>query len=452
MIMKHTIFNKILLLLIVSTTLVLALCGCFEKKKANKVSVTFSGPEGMTMSYRGKSLTGLDRKIAPGTYIFKFAAPGCKPMWKELRISNADHNSTIEINMEPARSAIFVRCTTEDPRKDGNVSVLLNGEEKGITPCLITGIPIGTHTLQLNHPGYAGKSRQIKITDARPLPQIRENLVSTSGILRVTGSPAGAMLYIGEKLAGPIPYQAKYTSGKYLLELRASGYISQKLEINLLANQDNKAVIHLKPEPSSISIESVPSNAVCVVRGEKRGTTPLVIDNLQPGNYKIELSLPGYDNVEEMVEVKAGSHEKLKISMESGYGLARLHIRPAGVNVHVDGKFIAKTRASAINPQETEPILLKELPPGTHSCTVSHPKAKPRTSKKFDFMVAKNKTTECPVVEIWVADCEITYNNGLTEEVKLIRMDEREVEFSLQPGISMREKRSDVRIRRLDQR
>ena len=50
---------------------------------------------------------------------------------------------------------------------------------------------------------------------------------------------------------------------------------------------------------------------------------------------------------------------------------------------------------------------------------------------------------------MWVADCELTYNNGLKEEVKLLRVDNREVEFSLQPGISMREKRSDVEIRRL---
>ena len=63
--------------------------------------------------------------------------------------------------------------------------------------------------------------------------------------------------------------------------------------------------------------------------------------------------------------------------------------------------------------------------------------------------MAKNKTTEGPVVELWVANCEITDRNGLKEDVKLIRVDDREVEFSLQPGISMREKRSDVEIRRL---
>ena len=450
--MKHTIFDKMLLLLVISAALVLAFTGCSEKKKSGKVNVVFSGPEGMTMSYKGKSLEGLNRKLPPGNYIFKFTAPGCKPMWKEINISNADHQSTIEIGMEAERSAVLVRCTTEDPQKDGNVTVYLNGEEQGITPCLITGIPIGTHTLQLSHPGYAGKTRQIKITDSRPLPQIKESLSSISGILRVTGAPSGAMLYIDEKLAGPIPYQAKYTAGKYLLELRAPGYISQKQEINLQANTSNKAEIILKPEPSSIYIESVPANAVCVVRGEKQGTTPLLINNLQPGNYKIELSLPGYDDVEEMVEVKAGSHERLKIAMESGFGFARLNIRPAGVDVYVDGKLIGRTRQSAINPQQTEPILLKELLPGSHSCTISHPKAKPRTTRKFNFMVAKNKTTECPIVEMWVADCEITYNNGLQEEVKLIRMDDREVEFSLQPGISMREKRTDVRIRRLDPR
>ena len=150
-----------------------------------------------------------------------------------------------------------------------------------------------------------------------------------------------------------------------------------------------------------------------------------------------------------MVEVKAGSHERMKIEMESGLGFARLNIRPAGVDVFVDGKPVGRTRAKSTDPEETEPIKLGDLVPGSHSCTISHPRAKPKTTKSFNFIVAKNKTTECPVVEMWVANCEITYRNGLKEDVKLIRVDDREVEFSLQPGISMREKRSDVEIRRL---
>lgn len=447
--MKNICFNKIFAVLLFAAAVICGFTGCEKKPLSNKISISFTGPEGMTMSYQGKEFQGLTRKLYPGTYIFKFTAPGHKPLWKDITVTKADDKRVTAIDMEAERSVIFVRCSTDDPAKDGNVTVLLDGEEQGVTPCLITGIPLGTHTLELSHPGYATKTRQINITNSRPLPQIRESLVSVSGILRVTGHPAGALLHIDDKLAGPIPYQAKYTAGKYLLELRAPGYISQKREITLHPNSDVKTEIKLTPEPSSIYVETIPSNAACSMHGKKLGTTPLRIANLKPGNYRIVVSLAGYDEVEETVELKAGSHERLRIEMESGFGSARLNIRPAGVDVLVDGKPVGRTRVSDKNPDETEPIKVSDLAPGRHVCTISHPRAKPRTVKRFNFVVAKNKTTECPVVEMWVADCEITYRNGLKEEVKLLRMDNREVEFSLQPGISMREKRGDVEIRRL---
>ena len=103
-------------------------------------------------------------------------------------------------------------------------------------------------------------------------------------------------------------------------------------------------------------------------------------------------------------------------------------------------------------PGETEPIKVANLSPGRHTCRISHPRGKPRTVKDFTFMVAKNKTTECPGVEMWVADSELTYKNGLKEQVKLLRMDDREVRFSLAPGISMTEKRKDVSVRKLESR
>ena len=450
--MKKCFLRNISVLLI-AAAVCCCINGCEKKKTAAKLTVNYTGPAGMTMSYKGKVMNGLSRKLMPGSYIFKFSAPGHKPMWQQYNLTAKDNNTTIKVPLEAERSAIFVSCSTDNPAKDGNVSVFLNGAEQGITPCLITGIPVGEHTLEFTHPGYASKSLQITVSNSRPMPMIKNQLVSNSAMLRVTGRPEGAMLYIDEKLAGPIPYQAKYTAGKYLLELRAPGYMAQKQEIILHSNQSAKAEIVLVPEPSSLYITSTPSNAVCFIRGEKRGTTPLRVENLQPGNYKIELQLAGYDPIEETVEVKPGSHEELKMTMESGFGLARLHIQPAGVDVFVDGKLIGRTKVDPRRKGEVLAIVVPDLSPGTHTCTISHPKAKPRTIKRFKFNVAKNRTTECPVMELWVADCEITYNqSGLKDEVKIIRLDDREIEFSLQPGISMTEKLSNVQVRRLDPR
>lgn len=427
--------------------------GCSKPKiLTSAVKVTFSGPAGMKMSSQGKTLSVLTLKIMPGNYVFKFTAPGYKSAWKKYTISSADNNSTIKVDLEPERSVIMVTCSIDDTGKDANVMLTYDGTEQGTTPCLITGVTPGTHQLEFSHPGHASKTRQVTVTDSRPLPVIKEHLSSNSGTLQVNGKPAGAMLYINEKPVGPIPHQSKYIAGKYILELRSPGYITQKSEIQVIANQHTKSNIVLPPEPSSLYIESVPSNAVCVIRGQKRGTTPIKIDNLQPGNYKIELSLPGYETISEMIEVKAGSHEKLKLAMESGLGSARLNIRPAGVDILVDGKPVGRTEKLPGSEIGVKTVLLSNLTPGIHTCVISHPMAKPRTQKRFTFRVSKNKTTECLPVELWVPNCELTYRRNIKELVKLIRITDEEVEFELQPGISVTERRSNVQIRHLKSR
>ena len=432
--------------------LLIAMPGCNKKQSNNSIKVSFSGPKGMTMSYRGKEMNGLTRKVIPGTYIFKFSAPGHKTIWKSCMISAADNNSTLPIQLEPERSVILVTCSTDDTGRDSNVLLSLNGIEQGATPCLITGLPIGEHLLEFSHPGHATKNLRITIDSSRPQPVIQERLASNSGTMQVVGSPAGSMLYVNEKPAGPIPYQAKYAAGTYLLELRAPGYIAQTRELTVYANKTVKTSFALQPEPSSLFIETEPSNAVCVVRGEKRGTTPIKINNLIPGNYKIEVSLPGYETVEEMVEIKAGSHEKLRLTLESGLGQARLNIRPAGVDVLVNGKVIGRTEKGSSTLDDVKPILLSNLEPGTYTCIISHPFAKPRKQKKFIFNVSRNKTTECPVVELWVPDHELTYSNGVQDMVKMIRLTENEVEFELLPGMIVTERRSHVSIQKLSPR
>jgi hypothetical protein len=55
-------------------------------------------------------------------------------------------------------------------------------------------------------------------------------------------------------------------------------------------------------------------------------------------------------------------------------------------------------------------------------------------------------------MELWVPNCELTYRRNMKDNVKLIRLTDDEVEFELQPGIAVTERRSNVKIRYLNAR
>ena len=436
------------------------LAGCGKASGPEKITVNFTGPVNMTMSYNGKELKGVTRKVLPGTYVFKFNAPGCKPVWKKVNISAKDNNSEIPVNFEEQRSAAIISCFIRGKSGDPGAKVICNGDELGTTPCLITDLPRGKHEVTVSYPGYAGKTIQLAVDGGRLLPMIRCELISISGKLRVNGHPEGAQLFINGKLVGSVPFTGDMNYGKYLLELRAPGFISRQQEIDFSATSGRIPDIVLSPEPSTLEIKSEPSNAVCFINSEKMRTTPLVVNNLRPGNYRIRLELPGYEPCERTVEVTPGSHETVHIALESGFGSARLYITPAGSDVYVDGKEIGRVKSDPSSKGNTLPFLVSNLTPGTHLCRIVHPRGTPSTMREFKFVVKKNRTTECPPMEIWVADCEIVYRNGLKAQGKLIRADHREVEFYLPPSkasakssIIMTEKRDDIiEVRMLPER
>ena len=97
------IFSYALCVLLTGVMLA-ALPGCNKKSAARiPVKVTFEGPEGMTMEFRGKALDGLTRKMLPGTYVLKFSAPGFKTAWKQVAITKADNNSSVNVELSQPR-------------------------------------------------------------------------------------------------------------------------------------------------------------------------------------------------------------------------------------------------------------------------------------------------------------------------------------------------------------
>jgi hypothetical protein len=65
----------------------------------------------------------------------------------------------------------------------------------------------------------------------------------------------------------------------------------------------------------SLVVDSRPSGASVSINGRPRGTTPLTIDDLAPGEYRVEMSLTGYRNLVTTVRVVAGERVRAAASL-----------------------------------------------------------------------------------------------------------------------------------------
>jgi hypothetical protein len=159
-----------------------------------------------------------------------------------------------------AIGSLLVRSTPS------GASVSVDGAAKGVTPLALRDLPAGTRTITLTHPGYAAETRKVQISNDRPSRSLEVRLSADAPV------------------AAPRP-STPATLGKPAVTT------------------------------GTLVVDSRPPAAGVTVNGRDRGKTPLVIEDLSPGEYQVVLSMPGYRNFATTVRVVAGERARAAASL-----------------------------------------------------------------------------------------------------------------------------------------
>jgi hypothetical protein len=65
----------------------------------------------------------------------------------------------------------------------------------------------------------------------------------------------------------------------------------------------------------SLAVESRPVGATVTINGKPSGATPITINDLEPGDYRILMTMPGYRNFATTVRVVAGERARAAASL-----------------------------------------------------------------------------------------------------------------------------------------
>lgn len=146
-------------------------------------------------------------------------------------------------------------------------SVEVDGVARGVTPLALRDLALGSRTVTVTRRGYIAEERKVALTRTRP---------SRSLELRLTAEPSAVPRPSTPATIGRPP--AKVGTG-------------------------------------SLLIESRPAGAAVSVDGKPRGVTPMTIEALPPGDYRISLSLAGYQSFATTVRVVAGERTRAAASL-----------------------------------------------------------------------------------------------------------------------------------------
>jgi hypothetical protein len=150
-------------------------------------------------------------------------------------------------------------------------TVFVDDQRRGVTPLTLQNVELGTRRVRIVRDGFTAEDRQITLTRSRPSRSVEVRLARAATPPAPRPAPAGATATQGASAA----------------------------------------------RTGSLVIESRPTGASILLNGRAVGTTPMTIDDLEPGTYTVQLQLATYRPITTTVRVVAGARARAAASLVS---------------------------------------------------------------------------------------------------------------------------------------
>lgn len=208
------------------------------------------------------------------------------------------------------------------------------------SPCTLTDIAPGQHTVTAAKTGYSSASRTISLK-AGANSSVSLALNSLAPTISVKSTPAGAEIVIDGQDTGKLtPMQFTVSKpGSHTVVVRRSGYLEASSTINAQLGQTTAVNLTLtqlgqtddirsaggkfkkllnRGESASmgiVSIKTQPKGAQIMVNGRVLDKTSPFDFYLNPGTYVIDVSMSGYRSLHKVVNVEEGEKVQIEESL-----------------------------------------------------------------------------------------------------------------------------------------
>lgn len=278
-----------------------------------------SDPQGAVASLDGVTWQytpcTFDQVTAGNNHVLQLSLSGYQTYTTTVWVS-ANQNSPVSVTLTknpPQTGSISVATTPK------GADVYIDGQYRGYSPVVVSGLYPGGHTLRMQKAGYDEYMGTVTVSSNQvttvtwsfsPLP------VSV-GSLEVTSSPAGASVFLDGNYMGVTPSGdyldlTSITAGSHSLVLQLAGYndYSQTVQVTnggiATVNAAMSASGQSGGTTGQISVSSQPAGAEMFLDNTFRGITPLTLTGVTAGSHTVLLTMTGYTDSSMTVNVAAG--------------------------------------------------------------------------------------------------------------------------------------------------
>ncbi len=185
---------------------------------------------------------------------------------------------------------------TSDP---AGAEVYLDGDYVGTTalnkPVKVDDLIEGRYNVKLIAGGYVDWQGEIVL-----MPKMSQSfnvpLIAKPGSMTISSEPPDAEIYLDNNLVGKTPLTLKEVAeGEHDLRIVKETYKEWSRKVVVRSFQPTDVKVSLEVLPAMIIVRSEPSGAAVYFMGRNRGTTPVTLSNLTPGEVVVRLTKMNYE-------------------------------------------------------------------------------------------------------------------------------------------------------------
>ncbi len=242
----------------------------------------------------------------------------------------------LDVKLKPNFGSIQVSTTPEN-----GSSVVLNGLETGkVTPCTFDKLPIGEHTIIVNHDMYASATKKITLSSGETLP-VSIELKPAFAEITLHSEPK-ADLYVNGQMKANASWQGRLTPGMYTFEAKLDKHSTATEKRTVNVGEPLELTLQPIPKTGTLKVISTPLEASIKLNGKDMGQTPITLKNLLIGDYNVELSLAGYVNHNEKTSISEEQTSTVNATMLNGHEVV-INSIPPYLELFIDNKSVGTT-------------------------------------------------------------------------------------------------------------
>jgi eukaryotic-like serine/threonine-protein kinase len=251
--------------------------------------------------------------LEPRKYHLRIMSPGYEPVE-----TSVDFKWEHSLDLPPfrlVRSKGAVQVQTEPPgaqfslrSEDGGVF------REGLTSQTIVDLPTGKYSLVARR----GDWEMHDEVEVQRGETTTKSFAFVSAITNITSEPAGAEIFVDGTSRGRTPLRLEMPARTHELIAHFDGWPNEQQKIDVDAQHENTA--HFIFANGSVKITSAPGGATVTANGKELGQTPLVIEEVKPGDVTYDLRLTGYKPGSVSGKVEPQQQTFLAARMEKSVG------------------------------------------------------------------------------------------------------------------------------------